>query len=109
MLYHKCIQKMKSLVRCFRRLREEGRCGVWAMTQGLPGEDPKAWGAFFHGDREEVQPPRYDLDDLIGECGDDDEWALGVEEITPGEALVELVSWPEGQAALHKILEKWPA
>jgi hypothetical protein len=96
---------IESSARCFRRLRDDGdegkRCGLWVMTR-----ESGRRGAFFHGDREEIQAPRYTVEEL-------GEWAakggfLPVEELAPREALEELDSWPEGRDQLRKILERHP-
>lgn len=82
-------------VRCFARNNEPGkRRGIWVMTQ------PTGYrGAFFHGDRCEVQAPRYTVEELS-------EWAarggaiFAVEELSLREAMEELErgGWPEAAA-----------
>ena len=65
-------------------------------------------GVFFHGDREETQPPRYttlELEEMNGLQGQ--EW-FHVAEITPEEALYELNSWPAGQDHAMKVFEMYP-
>jgi len=45
-------------IRCYRRERDDGvRCGMWLMIQ-------EAVGIFFHGDRKEIQSPRFNVSDL---------------------------------------------
>lgn len=86
--------------RCFKRLRDDdGRCGIWIMTRPTGRR-----GAFFHGDHDEIQGPRYTIEELS-------KWAteggfLEVEEITGGEVLEELASWPLGQREAEIILRR---
>lgn len=87
-------------VRCFRRLKEEplktgDRRGIWLMT----GERR---GAFFHGDRHEVQPPHYDLSDLEQMAGP----PFNIQEISPSDALRELAGWPEAQRDAKRIFAR---
>ncbi len=86
-------------VRCFRRLQDEPcnkRRGIWLMT-----EESGRRGVFFHGDREEVQGPRYTVEELAsGSVG------FEVQEITPEATLIELSSWPAAQRDAVSIFEK---
>ncbi len=80
--------KIKTTVRCFRRLKDKPhttRCGIWLMT------GPRR-GAFFHGDREEVQTPQYSIKQLETNKG-----LFQIQEISPEEAINELESWPRAQ------------
>ena len=74
--------KIKSAVRCFRRLGDgNGRAGIWVMTR------PSGYrGAFFHGDRCEIQVPRYTVEEL-GEFSSEAGGSDFCEEITPDEVV----------------------
>lgn len=80
-------------VRCFARERTDGkRRGVWLMTRREGYR-----GAFFHGERCEIQPPRWTVEEL----------AAMHTEITPAEALAEMDNgWPEAKDAMRKIFER---
>ena len=96
---------IRTTVRCFRRLREgeeQERRGIWLMTRP---SGPR--GVFFHGDREEAQPSRYNVGTLT-------KWAregggpLHVEEIPPEDALIELESWSAAREDAIAIFERHP-
>lgn len=78
------------MLRCFRGLQKgKLRHGIWLMFP----ED----GLFIHGDRNELQPPRYTIADLEAwdNAGPSGFAFLPVEEIDIPEVLLELESWPE--------------
>lgn len=86
---------MNTTVRCFRRVGEvnEYRRGVWLMT----GEKR---GAFFHGRKQELQPPEWDIGDFAHHPD-------FVVEITPEEALAEMDNgWPEAKVQMQKIFDR---
>lgn len=88
-------------VRCFRR-RENGtlRHGIWVMTRKIGSR-----GLFVHGDRNEIQAPRYTVEELGS-------WVNGgfidVDEITPAEVLAELLSWPEAADEVQQCFDRHP-
>lgn len=93
-----------SLVRCFRRrgeLDEEmlKRHALWVMTR-----ESGYRGIFFHGSRDEHQPPRYSIEDLKRWCSPGG--FLDLIEITPDEALAVLEGWPEAQRDLCRIFDR---
>lgn len=85
-------------LRCFKRLpKGKIRNGLWVM------EDERV-GAFFHGDRNEVQTPRY-------RCSTLEKWTtepqlFDVEEISVFEAMEMLKNWPEVADLLRQQCEK---
>lgn len=80
-------------VRCFRRAVSGSlRRGVWVMT----GE---ARGLFVHGDRNEIQAPKWDIADLAGDI-------LIAEEITPAQVLAEIANWPEAVAEVQRCFDR---
>lgn len=95
--------KIQTTARCFRRsvAGDDGRPGIWVMTG-------PARGAFFHGDRKEVQAP----------CRSVDELATGrlypaptpgiVQEVSPEDVLDLLANWPEAQEDARQIFARHP-
>lgn len=84
------------MIKCFVRLSlGEKRRGVWAMT----GENR---GTFFHGDRDEMQLPRYRLSDFM----EPDKFLYPIKEISVTEALDELEGWSEAQDTLRSMVNK---
>lgn len=95
---------MNTTVRCFLRLRPADndcgkRCGIWAMT----GEKR---GLFFHGDRNEVEPPHWSVAELVKQVEHPDPLFFRVEEISPQQSLAELGDWPAGQRQLQEIFDR---
>ena len=86
-------------VRCFRR-RSKGelRHGIWIMTRKTGYR-----GMFIHGDYNEIEAPKYTVEDLA-------EWNGGfVDEISPEEALQEVSSWPKGMDEVQRCFDRHPA
>ena len=58
---------MNTIVRCFRGVAKgKIRHGIWIFTE--PNGPRKYRGAFFHGGRNEVQAPGYDVDGMVEEA-----------------------------------------
>lgn len=95
-------------VRCFRRIPGgKLRHGVWLMTQPVGYR-----GMFVHGDKDEVEPPQFTVEQLAE--GDMKAWKrltdlFRVEEITPEQALAELASWPEAATAAQACFARHPS
>ena len=97
---------MNTTVRCFateESARRTKRRGVWLMTQPIGSR-----GAFYHGRREEIQAPRYTIEEL-------DEWSNGgtdplipIVAITPEEALAEMdKGWPEAKEHMQQVFDRY--
>ena len=88
-------------VRCFRRDgKGKLRSGLWLMTR------PKGRrGAFFHGERDEIQTPHYTLEELSDWSTRPDGF-IRVQEITPAELLAELENWPRGLEMAQDIIDR---
>lgn len=83
------------MVRCFRRLpKGELRHGIWIMTR-----DSGARGAFFHGDRNEIQAPKWTVEELMAP-------GTFCEPISQDEALAELANWPDAVTNAKAIFER---
>lgn len=74
--------------------------GIWAMTR-MAGRR----GAFFHGDRDEIQASHFTIQELSKWVEKGGGW-MAVEEITSEEAIAELADWPEGQQQLREIAKR---
>lgn len=92
--------KVITRMRCFRR-NDKGilRHGLWAMTE-------EACGLFFHGDRDEIQTPRFTIKTLASFRNNGNQVWFEVTEITPSEALEELCDWPMAENTLREMCER---
>lgn len=87
---------MKTSVRCFAKNRSDGKSrGVWLMTE-------EKRGAFYHGDRDEVQKPLFYLSELASYESD------GIVEITPEQAIEELKDRPNCQGHAKRAMARHP-
>lgn len=88
-------------LRCFRRVRdvEKNPCrhGMWVM-------DRRNTGVFFHGDHDEIQAPRYTVDELETLSSNDGTDWFKTEEISPQQVLSELEGWPYAQSVMHRLI-----
>lgn len=86
------MSEVKAAIRCFANIeRGKLRRGVWVMTD-------ERQGVFIHGDRNEMQSPRYPISELI-------EDKAFVIEVPLAFVLSEISEWPEARKHAISMLE----
>jgi len=84
------------MLRCFRTASKgEKRYGLWIYTK-------ERRGVFYHGDRNEVQAPKWNVGDVVKRFPDG---AEGVE-ICPRRLLMLLRDWPKAVADAKATFER---